>query len=36
LENLLATEEPKLRIQEASMIREIYEREPIFKEKISK
>ncbi len=32
LENLLAVEDPKLRIEEASHLRDLYLREPIFKE----
>ncbi|HXV27964.1 MAG TPA: aldo/keto reductase [bacterium] len=32
LENLLATEDPKLRIEEASHLRDLYLREPIFKD----
>ncbi len=30
LENLLATEDPKLRIEEISVLRNLYEREPLF------
>ena len=36
LENLLAVEDPRLRIEEASLLRDLYNREPIFKEGLEK